>query len=425
MAIKEINGIRREAMKKTNDVGAGQIKQIGAGEKQSILERAMCWTTKYATNSSNTFLCTHTASGFDPANPTAQIDPNYAPTSSWSAFWQTGYGGGGMNAQTFGVDSLGNYWWGAVRDNDVQRCFMHTTSSQVVNGNLKLNSGDWAWPYDAQNGISNPRRMAHVTFGSFDRVWVIGKNTTHNVESMNITYNDPQQTNNTMNYEGIANLNSGDTRACIPIYCGGRKYAALQGNSFFINTGTLSSSVADANQWIRRTDPGITEPSGYAAFGNHPDHPDGVFVVIGAGNREIKVSTDNGANWSSPTIGGGGTTRTMQGVCYDSRRKQFIAVGNNGTILTSSALDVTKWAVAGGDSEFNGDAGSSHYNVATDGFNVVVGGLNGLKISTGSLTVFEDVPHFTSKTSGKSVGSDGDMDTFFLFGATPSVITVI
>jgi len=424
MAVKEINGVSRHAIKSINDNNMGTIKAVGS-DPAIVLERAMCWTTKYAYGSSNNFLCTHTASGFDPANPTAQIEVNYAPTSSWAAYWQTGYGGGGMNAQTFGEDSQGNYWWGAVRDNDVLRCFMHTTGSQIVNGNLKLNSGDWAWPYDAAGGMPNPRRMAHVTFGALDRVWIIGKNTSHNVESMNITYNDPSQTNNTMNYETISNLVGSDTRACIPVYCGGRKYAALQGNSFFINTGSLSSSVADENQWIARTDPGITEPSGYIAYGNHPEHPDGVFVVLGAGNREIKVSTDNGANWSSAVVHGGGTSLPMHGVCYDSRRRQFIAVGNFGTILTSSASDVTKWAVCGGNSAFNGDAGNTHYNVASDGFNVVVGGLNGLKISTGSLTVFEDVPHFTSQTSGKSVGTVGNMDTFFLFGATPSVITVI
>ena len=88
-------------------------------------------------------------------------------------------------------------------------------------------------------------------------------------------------------------------------------------------------------------------------------------------------------------------------------------------------MDVTKWAVAGGDSELNGDAGSTHYGVQSDGFNVVVGGLNGLKISTGSLTVFEEVPYFTSQTSGKSVGSAGDLDSFFQWGATPGVIRVI
>ena len=121
MAIKEINGIRREAMKKTNNVGAGQIKQVGAGEGQSILIRAMCWTTKYQSNSANGWLVTHTASGFNPANPLAQIDTNYAPTSSWAAFWQNGYDQGGMAAQTFGEDSQGNYWWGAVRNNDIGR----------------------------------------------------------------------------------------------------------------------------------------------------------------------------------------------------------------------------------------------------------------------------------------------------------------
>jgi len=427
MAIKEINGIRREAMKKTNNVGAGQIKQVGAGEGQSILIRAMCWTTKYQSNSANGWLVTHTASGFNPANPLAQIDTNYAPTSSWAAFWQNGYDQGGMAAQTFGEDSQGNYWWGAVRNNDIGRCFMHATSSQVVDGNLDPNEAHGVWPNDVQ-GMGNPRRMHHVTFGSLDKVWIVGKNTTHNVESMNVSYYDPQQTNDQMQFLQIANLvgsDSNNIRACIPVYCGGRKYAALQGNSFFINTGTLSSSVADANQWIARTDPGITEPSGYMAYGNHPDHPDGVFVVLGAGNRQIKVSTDNGANWSNPTIGGGGTTQVMNGVCYDSRRKQFIAVGNNGTILTSSAMDVTKWAVAGGDSELNGDAGSAHYGVQSDGFNVVVTGLNEVKVSTGSLTVFEDVPYFTSQTSGKSVGSEGDIDSFFLWGATPGVIKVI
>lgn len=423
MGVKQVNGINKHAIKSINDNNMGTIKSVGSNPA-IVLERAMCWTTKYQSNSANGWLVTHTASGFDPANPTAQIDPNYAPTSSWAAFWQNGYDNGGMAAQTFGEDSEGNYWWGAVRNNDIGRCFMHATSSQVVDGNLDPNEAHGVWPNDVQ-GMGNPRRMHHVTFGSLDKVWIVGKNTTHDVESMNISYYDPKQTNDQMQFVQVANLVGSDTRACIPVYCGGRKYAALQGNSFFINTGSLSSSVADANQWISQSSPGITEPSGYMAFGNHPQHPDGVFVALGNGGGEIKVSTDNGANWSSATIGGTHTPRQMNGVCYDSRRRQFIAVGVNGAILTSSASDVTKWAPAGNNSDNNGDAGAAHYGVQSDGFNVVITGNNEIKISTGSLTVFEEVPYFTSQTSGKSVGSSGDLDSFFQWGATPGVIRVI
>ena len=269
--VSKINGISIYAAKSVSNTRVNTVKSISSSP--DILKRAMCWTIKYGQNSSNQWLCTHTASAFDVENPTNVTEENYAPSGSWDAFWQNGYGNSGMSAQTFGVDSLGIYWWGAVRSNDIIRAFMHTTSSQVVDGNLQLNT-DWAWPYDA-SGMSNPRRMKHVTFGAFDRVWLIGKGGTHDVESLNISYSDPQQTNNQMSFEQISNFNSGDIRECIPIYCGHRKYAAVQGNSFFINTGSLSSSVADANQWIRRTDPGITEGSAasYAAYGNHPDYP--------------------------------------------------------------------------------------------------------------------------------------------------------
>jgi hypothetical protein len=326
-----------------------------------------------------------------------------------------------MAAQTFGVDSLGIYWWGAVRNNDIGRCFMHGTSSQIADGNLDPSEAHGVWPNDAGGGMGNPRRMQHVAYGSFDRVWLVGKNGSHDVESLNISYSDPKQVNDQMTFEQIPNFVASDTRECIPIYCGHRKYAAVQGNTFIINTGSLSSSVADPNQWIIRTDPGITEPSGYAAYGNHPDYNDGVFVVLGAGSQEIEISTDNGANWSSPTVQAGGTAQILRGVCYDSRRRQFIAVGNSGRVLTSSANDINSWGCPP-QTDLDGDAGSTHYGVATDGFSVVITGLDVIRISTGSLEVFETVPYFTSQTSGKSVGSSGDLDSFFIWGPTPGKI---
>tara|TARA_R100000152_G_C6752807_1_gene176532 strand:+ start:65 stop:1330 length:1266 start_codon:yes stop_codon:yes gene_type:complete len=421
MAVKEVNGVSRHAIKSINDNNMGTIKAVGS-DPATVLDRAMCWTVKYADGSSNNWLLTHTASGFDPANPTAQLDTNYAPSSSWAAFWQGGYGGGGMSAQTFGEDSQGNYWWGAVRYNDVGRCFMHDTGTLVVDGNDDRIETHGVWPNDAT--MTNSRWQEYVIYGALDKVWIVGKGS-KNVESMAVSYSDPKQSNDQMSWTSISNLQgSSNTNKCQPVYCGGRKYAALQGNNFFINTGTLSSSVETAADWVQQTDPGTaTDDVNWMAYGEHPEHPEGVFVVLGGGSQEIKISNDNGNSWSDATVHGGGTAREMTSVCYDTRRRQFIAVGVFGRILTSSASDVTKWAVAGGNSDHNGDAGNTHYGVRTDGYNVVVTGLNVIKVSTGSLEVFETIPNGSSQTSGQTLPSTAD--SYFMFGATPAVIRAI
>ena len=421
--IKEINGVKKASVKNVGGISMGTIGGIGAGNIIG-LPRAFCWTVKYAENSSNNWLLTHTASGFNPADPTAQVpgENNYAPSSSWMAYWQGGYGGGGMSAQTFGVDNSGIYWWGAVRYNDVGRCFMHGTSSQIIDGNADPVEAHGVWPNDAT--MSNSRWQEYVIYGELDKVWIVGKGS-KNVESMAVSYSDPKQANDQMSWTSITNLQgSSNTNKCQPVYCGGRKYAALQGNNFFLNNGATSSSVSTQSDWVQKTDPGTaSDDVNWMAYGAHPDHPDGVFVVLGGGSQEIKISLDNGANWSDATVGSGGTAREMTSVCYDTRRKQFIAVGVFGRILTSSASDPTQWAVAGNNSDYNGDAGNTHYGVRTDGYNVVITGLNVIKISTGSLEVFETIPNATTQTSGKTFPSTAD--SYFMFGATPGQIRAI
>ena len=419
--VSEINGINKYAIKSVKDVRLNTVAEIAGGE---ILERAMCWTIKYAQGSSDNWLVTHTASGFDPANPTNDTEANYAPTGSWDAWWQGGYGDGGMSAQCFGPDNNGIHWWGSVRYNDVGRCFMHGTSSQIVDGDLDPVETHGVWPNDAT--VSNSRWQAYVTYGALDKVWILGKGQ-KNIQSLSVSYKNPAQSNDTMTWEVIpaagGNLQgTSNTNKCQPVYCGGRKYAAIQGNNFYINTGTLSSSLTDDNHWITRGQPGIsTDTQNWMAYGGHPDHPDGVFVVLGPGNDEIKISTDDGGNWDDANVGAGGTARTMYSVCYNSRKRQFIAVGAHGRILTSSATEVTSWGPIP-QTDADGDLGNTHYGVRTDGYNTVVTVLNIIRISTGSLEVFEDVPTATGQTAGKTCASTAD--SYFMWGACPGIVPI-
>ena len=416
--VKEINGIKKFGIKATNGINLNTVKNIN--DSADVLERAHCWTIKYAAGSADNWLITHTASGFDVANPTAQFAQGYAPSSSWAAFHQGGYGDGGMSAQCFGEDSTGLYWWGSVRYNDVGRCFMHDTGTLVIDGNDDRIETHGVWPNDAT--MANSRWRAYVTYGGLDKVWIVGKGQ-KNVESMVVSTDDPEQSNDQMSWTSITNLEpSSNTNKCQPVWCGGRKYAAIQGNRFFINTGTVISHVSTQSKWIERAQPGLsTTTQNWMAYGNHPDNPNGVFIALGQGNDEIKISVDDGGNWDDATIAAGGTARQMTSVCYDPRRRQFIAVGLHGRILTSAAGDVTSWGPAK-QADCSGDAGNTHYGVRTDGYNVVVTGLNVIRVSSSSLDEYETIPTPVSKTSGETYAATND--SYFLWGACPSVVPI-
>jgi hypothetical protein len=325
--VKEINGIKKFGIKATNGINLNTVKNIN--DSADVLERAHCWTIKYAAGSADNWLITHTASGFDVANPTAQFAQGYAPSSSWAAFHQGGYGDGGMSAQCFGEDSTGLYWWGSVRYNDVGRCFMHDTGTLVIDGNDDRIETHGVWPNDAT--MANSRWRAYVTYGGLDKVWIVGKGQ-KNVESMVVSTDDPEQSND-----------------------------------------------------------------------------------------QIKISVDDGGNWDDATIAAGGTARQMTSVCYDPRRRQFIAVGLHGRILTSAAGDVTSWGPAK-QADCSGDAGNTHYGVRTDGYNVVVTGLNVIRVSSSSLDEYETIPTPVSKTSGETYAATND--SYFLWGACPSVVPI-
>jgi len=57
------------------------------------------------------------------------------------------------------------------------------------------------------------------------------------------------------------------------------------------------------------------------------------FFQNGATTNYVYVSTDSGTNWSYQSVP---TTQILQSVVWDTQNSQFVAVGSNGTILTST-----------------------------------------------------------------------------------------
>jgi hypothetical protein len=411
--VSKINGVSIHVIRKVNNTRKSKIASMPGNA--GVTRRATMWQCKFEISSNNRWSCYHTASNFDENNPYGDSNSDYAPVSYWTANSVNGYNAGGMQSQVYGEDSLGKGWWGAVRSNDNLRQFMHATSSQVIAGeDPNTNS----WPYDGEGGgTPRPQNFAKVAFGAFDKVWVLGKENV-NTDSLCVSYNDPQQANNAMNWERVGNLHSGQNEPCLISNLVGRKWAAIQSPRFFLNTGSLSSSVATAADWIQvNSNIGLTT-NAWAWAQRDGDSSNGRFVAVGeaqASDYGIYYSTDNGVNWTKATAVArdSESAQTLLDICYDARRDMFIAVGARAHILTSSDGGENWGSVetvqAHGNQTFHG--------VETDNFNVVINGDNlAFYISTGSLDIFNSIP--APKVAGSDIGSTADS----FRSSTPSVV---
>ena len=273
-----------------------------------------------------------------------------------------------------------------------------------------------SWPYDGEGGgTPRPQNFAKVAFGAFDKVWVLGKEDV-NQDSLCISYSDPQQTDNAMSWERVANLKSGQLEHCLVSNLVGRKWAAIQSPRFFLNTGSLSSSVANINDWNEvNSNIGLTVYA-WAWAQRDGESSDGRFVAVGdtvGGNYGIFYSTDNGVNWTQATATGREAAQRLRDVTYDARRDMFIAVGNRTHILTSSDGG-ENWGYVLPEGPTNNQ---NLHGVETDNFNVVLTGNDtSFYISTGSLDTFEIIP--VPKTSS----SDLDSTANSFRSATPSIV---
>lgn len=413
----KINGVSIHVARSVNNTRKSLIATLPGDI--AVTRRATMWQCKFETGGSSPFKrfsCYHTASGFDPDNPYADSNSDYAPSTFWTANSVNGYDAGGMQAQIYGEDSIGVGWWGACRSNDNLRQFMHATSSTVIEGEPSPFTD--SWPYDGQGGgTPRPQNFAKVSFGAFDKVWVLGKGNV-NSDSLCISYNDPQHTNNAMNWERVGNLHSGDGATCQVSNCVGRKWAAIQGSRFFLNTGSLSSSVANASDWKQvNSNIGITV-NAWAWAQRDGESSNGRFVAVGekdGSDYGIYYSTDNGVNWTKATAVArpSESPQSLLDVTYDARRDRFIAVGTRAHILTSSDGG-ENW---GSIETVQAHGNQTFHGVETDNFNTVITGDNlAFYISTGSLAIFNSIP--APKTA--SVDIDSGCDSFI--PAVPSVV---
>jgi hypothetical protein len=371
------------------------------------------WQCKFEAGGSNKWSCYHTASGFNEDEPYGESISDYAPTSYWTANSVNGYDKGGMQSQIYGEDSNGKGWWGAVRSNDNIRQFMHATSSQVIAGENPTSN---SWPYDA-GADPAPQNFSRVAFGAFDKVWVLGKKGV-NQDSLCVSYSDPQQAVNQMTWERVANLKSAQNELCMISNLVGRKWAAIQSPRFFLNTGSLSSSVANIDDWVEvNSNIGITV-NAWAWAQRDGESSNGRFVAVGEKDGTdygIYYSTDNGVNWTKATATArdGESPQVLLDVTYDARRDRFIAVGARAHILTSSDGGENWGSIETVEAHGN----QTFHGVETDNFNAVITGDNlAFYISTGSLSTFNSIP--APKTSSSDINAGADS----FRSATPSVV---
>jgi hypothetical protein len=289
----KINGVSIHVARRVNNTRKSLIATLPGDT--AVTRRALMWQCKFELGGSNRWSCYHTASNFNEDEPYGDSTSTYAPTSYWTANNVNGYDKGGMQSQIYGEDSTGKGWWGAVRSNDNLRQFMHATSSQVIAGEPSPFST--SWPYDGQ-GVDpsvRPYKFAKVAFGAFDKVWVLGKKGISQ-DSLCISYSDPQQTDNAMSWERVANLKSAQNELCMISNLVGRKWAAIQSPRFFLNTGSLSSSVANINDWNEVNSNIGTTVNAWAWAQRDGESSDGRFVAVG----EI-VGSDWGIYYSLDT----------------------------------------------------------------------------------------------------------------------------
>ena len=406
--VSKINGVSIHVARRVNNTRKSLIASLPGNT--AVTRRALMWQCKFEVSSNNRWSCYHTASGFDPNNAYGGSDSTYAPTSYWTAMNVNGYDAAGMQSQIYGEDSNGLGWFGCVRSNDNLRQFMHATASTVIDGT-------YPWPYDGFSGGDSPANFAKVAFGAFDKVWVLGKENV-NTDSLCVSYSDPQQTNNQMSWERVSNLYSGQSETCQISNLVGRKWAAIQSPRFFLNTGSLSSSVANAADWVQvNANIGLTT-NAWAWAQRDGESSDGRFVAVGetvGGNYGIYYSTDNGVSWTqaTATARGAEVAQRLLDVCYDARRDRFIAVGNRAHILTSSDGGENWGSIETVEAHGN----QTFHGVETDNFNAIITGDNlAFYISTGSLSTFNSIP--APKTASADI--DGNADSFI--PAVPSIV---
>ena len=411
----KINGVSIHVARRVNNTRKSLIATLPGDT--AVTRRALMWQCKFELGGLNRWSCYHTASNFNEDEPYGDSTSTYAPTSYWTANSVNGYDKGGMQSQIYGEDSTGKGWWGAVRSNDNIRQFMHATSSQVIAG--EPSPFTTSWPYDGQGSEPSvrPYNFSRVAFGAFDKVWVLGKKGVSQ-DSLCVSYSDPQQTDNAMSWERVANLKSAQNELCMISNLVGRKWAAIQSPRFFLNTGSLSSSVANINDWNEvNSNIGLTVYA-WAWAQRDGESSDGRFVAVGdtvGGNYGIFYSTDNGVNWTQATATAepGETADRLRDVTYDARRDIFITVGNRTHILTSSDGG-ENWGYVIPEGATNRQ---NLHGVETDNFNVILTGNDtSFYISTGSLDTFEEIP--VPKTS--SLDLDSTANSFR--SATPSIV---
>ncbi len=221
-----------------------------------------------------------------------------------------------------------------------------------------------------------------------------------------------------MNWERVGNLHSGQNEPCLISNLVGRKWAAIQSPRFFLNTGSLSSSVASASDWKQvNSNIGITV-NAWAWAQRDGESSNGRFVAVGekdGSDYGIYYSTDLGVNWTKATAVArpSESPQILLDVTYDARRDRFIAVGARAHILTSSDGG-ENW---GSIETLQAHGKQTFHGVETDNFNVVINGDNlAFYISTGSLNIFNSIP--TPKTSSSDITSTADS----FRSSTPSIV---
>lgn len=104
-------------------------------------------------------------------------------------------------------------------------------------------------------------------------------------------------------------------------------YAMVYGNNTWIAAGlddTILVSTDNGGSWTAKTSRSGNISWLWGAYGN------GKFVLVGT-NGKIIYSQDNGATWVKANSG---TTNDLQAIAYSPDLNRFVAVGNNGTIVS-------------------------------------------------------------------------------------------
>jgi hypothetical protein len=106
--VAKINGVSIHVVRRVNNTRRSLIASLPG--QAAVTRRATMWQIKFESGGNNRWSCYHTASGFDPDEPYASSNSDYAPSTFWTANCVNGYDRGGMQAQIYGEDSNGVGW---------------------------------------------------------------------------------------------------------------------------------------------------------------------------------------------------------------------------------------------------------------------------------------------------------------------------